>query len=508
MNGLRLPAPLRPILLACGAAFSLAACSVGPDYQRPDAPAPTAFKESKNWRPARPRDGVDRGAWWSVFHDAELNRLVPLVEVNNQNVAASLAAYEQSQALIREAQASLLPNVSGQYPATRSGEGGGVLSSGGSGTSSLGTSTSHAFARTAYYPQGSVGWTIDVWGKIRRQIESNVALAQADSALLANATLSAQTQLAVAYFNLRYQDSLKDLLERTTKIYQQTEQITLNQYNSGTVSKADLITAQTQVLNTQAQAIATEVPRQQYEHAIAVLAGRPPADLAIARGALAWSSPATPPGVPSTLLERRPDVAAAERTVAEQNAQVGVAVAAYYPSLTISAAGGFSGPNAFPFLAAYQIWSLGAAAADPLFDGGLRAAQLDAAKATWRQAVASYRQTVLSAFQQVEDQLVALRVYARELKVQVMARDAAAEAVRVYLNQYRAGTVAFTTVIVAEATLLADEEAVLATRQALFVANVNLIGALGGGFDAESLAAETAPPLIEAVARSGPIPPP
>ncbi len=238
------------------------------------------------------------------------------------------------------------------------------------------------------------------------------------------------------------------------------------------------------------------------------MAGRPPADLAIARGALAWSSPATPPGVPSTLLERRPDVAAAERTVAEQNAQVGVAVAAYYPSLTISAAGGFSGPNAFPFLAAYQIWSLGAAAADPLFDGGLRAAQLDAAKATWRQAVASYRQTVLSAFQQVEDQLVALRVYARELKVQVMARDAAAEAVRVYLNQYRAGTVAFTTVIVAEATLLADEEAVLATRQALFVANVNLIGALGGGFDAESLAAETAPPLIEAVARSGPIPPP
>jgi NodT family efflux transporter outer membrane factor (OMF) lipoprotein len=218
--------------------------------------------------------------------------------------------------------------------------------------------------------------------------------------------------------------------------------------------------------------------------------------------------PAVPSALPSTLLERRPDIAAAERTAAEQNALIGVAVAAYYPTITLSAAGGFSGANAFPFLAAYQIWSLGAAAADPLFDGGQRLAQVDAAKAAWRQSVATYRQTVLSAFQQVEDQLVALRVYARQIKIQEKARDEAAEAVKVYLNQYRAGTVAFTTVVVAEATLLASEEAVLVTRQALFVASVTLIEALGGGFDAQSLAAETAPPLIEAVARSAPIPPP
>ena len=291
------------------------------------------------------------------------------------------------------------------------------------------------------------------------------------------------------------------------KVYQETEKITLNQYNSGTVSKADLITAQTQVLNTQAQSIATQVPRQQYEHAIATLTGRPPADLSIPRGVLPAIPPAVPLTLPSTLLERRPDIASAERVVAEQNALIGVAVAAYYPQhLALGRRRFFraerlSLPRRLPDLVARR------ASADPLFDGGLRAAQVDAAKSTWRQSVANYRQTVLAAFQQVEDQLVALRVYSKEIKVQEKARDEAAEAVKVYLNQYRAGTVAFTTVVVAEATLLADEEAVLATRQALFVANVTLIEALGGGYDAASLAAKTAPPLIEAVARSVPIPP-
>ncbi len=507
MRLLPILARFRRFLPALGLPALLAACSVGPDYAKPSAPVPTKFKESKDWRTARPRDGAERGAWWSVYREPELNRLLPLVEVDNQNVAAAVAAHDQAEALIREAQASLFPMVAGQYPVTRTGAGAGVLSGGGGGTTSVGTNLSHAFAQTMFYPQGSVGWTLDVWGKVRRQIESNVALAQADSALLANATLSAQAQLAIAYFSLLYEDSLKSLLLRTVKAYQETERITKNQYDSGTVSKADLITAETQVLNTPAQAIATETPRQQYEHAIAVLTGRPPAEVVVPRGALPHNPPATPPGLPSTLLERRPDIAAAERTVAGQNASIGVAVAAYYPSITLSAAGGFEGPNAFPFLAAYQIWSLGAAAADPLFDAGLRSAQVDYAKAAWRQSVASYRQTVLAAFQQVEDQLVALRVYARQLRVQEKARDEAAEAVKVYLNQYRAGTVAFTTVVVAEATLLADEEAVLATEQALFVANVTLIEALGGGYDAGSLAAEQAPPLIEAVERSSPIPP-
>jgi NodT family efflux transporter outer membrane factor (OMF) lipoprotein len=481
--------------LACGGALLLAACTVGPDYVRPEAPTPVKFKELAGWRRAAPRDGLDRGDWWSVYRDPELNRLLPLVEIDNQTVASALAAYEQSQALVRESQASLLPGVTAQYNVTRAGQGGSL------------TTTGRPIAKTLFFPQGNLSWTIDVWGKIRRQVESNVAAAQADSALWSNAKLSAQAQLALNYFNLRTQDSLKTLLAQTVKNYQETLKITQNQYNGGTVSKADLITAETQVLNTQAQEIATDNLRGQYEHAIAALTGRPPADLSIPRGALPHTPPSVPVALPSTLLERRPDIAAAERVVQEQNALIGVAVAAYYPQITLSAAGGFQGPNAFPFTAAHEIWSLGAQAFDPLFDGGLRAAQLDASKAAWRQAVANYRQSALSAFQQVEDQLVALRVLARELTVQEKARDAAAEAVKVYLNQYRAGTVAFTTVVVAEAQLLNAETSALSTRQALFVANVTLIEALGGGYDAASLAAETAPPLIEAVERSLPLPP-
>jgi NodT family efflux transporter outer membrane factor (OMF) lipoprotein len=488
--------PVTNILLAGAGALSLASCTVGPDYLRPEAPAETHYKELAGWKRAVPRDGIDRGAWWSIYRDPELNRLLPQVEISNQTVAAALATYEVSQAVIRASQASLLPGVAANYDGLRSGEGKHLNAYG------------HTVAATDFYPQGTVSWTVDVWGKIRRQIESNVAGAQVDAALLANAKLSTQALLANAYFNLRAEDSLKSLLDRTVKIYQETETITRNQYNGGTVSKADLITAQTQVLNTQAAAINTDVLRAQYEHAIAQLIGRPPAELSIPRGALPHAPPAVPVGVPSTLLERRPDIAAAERAMQEQNALIGVAVAAYYPTLTLSAAGGFQGANAFPFLAAYQIWSLGAAAAEPLFDGGFRASQVDATKAAYRQFVASYRQTVLTAFQQVEDALVAQRVYAKELKVQEKARDEAAEAVKVYLNQYRAGTVAFTTVVVAEGILLTAEEAVLTTRQLLFVSNVNLIAALGGGYDADSLAAVTAPPLIEAVERSLPIPPP
>ena len=495
--------PMRPIstaaptkiALACASTLALASCTVGPDYLRPEAPTETHYKELAGWKHAVPRDGLDRGSWWSIYRDPELSGLESQVAVNNQTVAAALAAFEQSQALIRQSQASLLPGVVGNDNVTRAGAGRHVGSSG------------RTVATTNFYPQGSISWTLDVWGKIRRQIESNVSGSQADAALLANAKLSTQALLAAAYFNLRAEDSLKSLFERTVKIYQETETITRNQYNGGTVSKADLITAQTQVLTTQAQAINVDVLRSQYEHAIAQLIGRPPADLTIRPGALPHSPPQVPVGMPSTLLERRPDVAAAERVMKEQNALIGVAVAAYYPTLSLSAAGGFEGPNAFPFVAAYQIWSLGAAAADPLFDGGSRAAQVDLSKAVYRQAVASYRQTVLTAFQQVEDALVALRVYSKELKVQEKARDEAAEAVKVYLNQYRAGTVAFTTVVVAEGILLNNEEAVLTTRQSLFAASVNLIEALGGGYDAESLAAVTAPPLIEAVERASPLPP-
>jgi NodT family efflux transporter outer membrane factor (OMF) lipoprotein len=484
------------VALSCGAALLLTACTVGPDYLRPDTPTPVKYKELQGWKPAAPRDGIDRGAWWAIYKDPELSRLAAQVEINNQTVAAALATFEQSVALTRESQASLFPLVNANYSATRSGEGRNLAAAG------------RPLASTVFYPQGTVSWTVDVWGKVRRQIESNVALNQSDAALLANAKLSAQAQLAVAYFNLRYEDSQKALLERTVKIYRETLKITQNQYNGGTVSKADLITAENQVLSTEAQAIAVDSPRAQYEHLIANLMGRPPAELTIPRGALPHTPPAIPVALPSELLERRPDIAAAERTMQEENALVGVAVAAYYPQITFNAAGGFQGAAVLPFLAANQIWSIGGSALDPLFDGGLRAAQVDYSKATYRQAIANYRQTTLTAFQQVEDELAALRVIGKELKVLEKARDEAKEAVKVYLNQYKAGTVAFTTVVVAEATLLTDEEAVLTAQQSLFVANVMLIEYLGGGYDTNSLTAIMAPPLIEAVERSLPIPPP
>jgi NodT family efflux transporter outer membrane factor (OMF) lipoprotein len=477
------------------ALLGLCACTVGPDYLRPEAPVSTQFKELKGWRQARPRDGIERGRWWAIFRDSELDRLASQVAVTNQNVAAELAAYEQAKALVRESQSSLFPTVSTAWSGQRSGEG---KTLGGLG---------RAVVAGVSYPQGSVSWTLDIWGKVRRQTESNAAAAQADLATLENAKLSAQAQLAVAYFNLRTQDMLRALLARTVKAYQETLRITRNQYNSGTVSQADLITAETQVLNTQAQYEAAAVSRAQYEHAIAALIGRPPADLTVKIGALPHLPPAVPAALPASLLERRPDVAGAERTMQAQNALIGVAVAAYYPEISFSSAGGFEGANAFPLTAAHLIWSIGGQGADTLFDGGLRAAQTDAAQAAYRQAVASYRQTVLTAFQEVEDQLAALRFYARELKIQEKARDRAAEAVKVYLNQYSAGTVAFTTVVVAQATLLADEESVLATRQSLFNATVYLIEYLGGGFDASELLAEQPPPLTEAVARSLPVPP-
>jgi NodT family efflux transporter outer membrane factor (OMF) lipoprotein len=433
------------------------------------------FKELKGWKKATPFDGTDHGPWWHVFKDTTLDALVDQVDISNQTVAASAAAYDEARALIREAQANQFPQLSGSYSATRSGQGAASSQAG------------RTSAKTTFTPALSASWDLDLWGKIRRQVEGSVAGAQVSAADLANAKLSAQAQLAIAYFNLRAEDSLRDLLHQTIADYQRTLEISRNQYNAGTASKADLITAETQLLSTQAQEIGISVQRQQYEHAIAVLTGKPPADLTIAPRDLAHVPPSVPVTLPSTLLERRPDVSAAERMMQEENAAIGVATAAYYPDVSLSAALSFTGPNAFPFTAAQEIWSIGAAAADPLVDGGLRGAEVDAATATYRQSIATYRQTVLTAFQQVEDYLVAMRVERQELGVQEQAVTAAREAVDVYLNQYRAGTVPFTTVVVAEATLLSDQESALTTRQNLFVAAVNLIEALGGSWDVSKL---------------------
>jgi len=456
--------------------LSLAACTVGPDYIRPAAPVSPEFKEAKKgWKFATPRDAIDRGPWWSVYNDPLLSGLMSQVEISNQTVIASAAAYEQARAIIKEAQAGYFPTVTNGYSITGSHQG--------SASSSLG----RASTNVTYNPVANATWELDVWGRIRRTVESNSAAAQVSAADLQNAKLSEQATLATAYFNLRASDSLKDLLDRTIVQYKRTLEITRNQYKGGTVSQADLITAETQVLTTEAQAINVGVARAQYEHAIAVLIGRPPSELALKHGPLAMRIPHVPIIVPSALLERRPDIAAAERLLQENNALIGVAVANFYPVINLSGMFGFAGGTPLPISAANEAWSLAGSVTQTIFDGGLRSAELAAAKSTYEQSVASYRQTVLTAFQQVEDQLAALRILTEEAAKQDAAVKAARQAVQIYLNQYQAGTVSFTSVVTAEAILLSDEETALTIRQNLFVASVSLIEALGGGWDASLL---------------------
>lgn len=463
--------------------LSLAACTVGPDYSPQSAPVATHYKELtgrlKGWKVASPSDTLERGDWWGVYHDARLGLLLRQVEISNQTVAAQAAAYEEARALIREAQSALFPTLNGNYNYNRTRTG---PAAGGSGSASASAGRTASYS-TTFTPQLNGSWDLDVWGRVRRQIEANASAAQASAADLANAKLSAQAQLATAYFELRAADSLRDLLTRTVAQYKRTLTITQNQYNAGVVSQADVITAQTQLLATQAQLINVGAARAQYEHAIAMLIGRPPTELTIASHLLAGQIPKIPVAVPSTLLERRPDIAGAERTMEQENALIGVAIAGYFPDITLSGLLEWIGTHPLPFNIANAVWSLGAAGSETIFNGGLTGAQVDAARALYWQSVANYRSTVLTAFQQVEDELSNIRVYSQQLGIEQQAVAAARRAVDIYMNQYQAGTVAFTTVVTAEATLLGDEEAELTVRQNLFVASVSLIEALGGGWD-------------------------
>jgi NodT family efflux transporter outer membrane factor (OMF) lipoprotein len=463
------------------AVAALAGCTVGPDYKPAPAPVPTHFKELKGWKLATPSDALDRGDWWAPYRDPKLALLLRQVEVSNQNVALQAAAYEQARALIREAQANLFPVVTATYTGTHTHTGPAALST----TGVAGAES------TTYTPQLSGTWDLDVWGKVRRQIESNASAAQASAADLANVKLSQQALLATAYYNLRAEDELADLLRRTLVQYRETQRVTQNKVDAGccappltSVTPADLALAKAQVENTEAQLINVGVLRAQNEHAIAMLIGRPPAELGIGHWSLQGAYlPHIPVTVPSTLLERRPDIAQAERTMQQQNALIGVAEAAFYPDLSLSATLQWVGKTPFPFNVANEVWSLGGQASEVLFEGGLRSAELDAARAVYWQSVATYRQTVLTAFQQVEDQLATIRILTRQLAVQRQAVKDASEAVRVYTNQYNAGTIDLTVLVTGQVTLLADEEAELTIRQDLFLATVSLIEALGGTWD-------------------------
>ena len=466
--------------------LALTGCTIGPNYSREAAPVPAHFKELKGWKRAAPSDDIARGDWWTVYKDSALNTLLPQIEVSNQTVAAAAAAYEEARAVIREAQAALFPVGTAGYNVTRTRTGPlAVGSNTSAGAGSLGgTGRRGAIYTTTYTVPISATWDLDVWGRIRRQIESNTSGGQASAADLDNAKLAAQAQLAIAYFNLRASDSLIALLASTITEYKKTYDIVNNQYKAGyAVTAGDVATADAQIATTEAQLANARALRAQFEHAIAVLTGRPPAELGIGPRNLAQHIPKTPVTVPSVLLERRPDIAAAERTMQEENALIGVAEAAWFPDISLSAIIQYIGPIPLPLNISRSIASISANATETFFNGGLTAAQVDAARAAYWQSVANYRQTVLTAFQQVEDELAAIRYLSRQVEQEQRAVRDQRTAVDVFLNQFRAGTVAFTTVVVAEIQLLADQEAELTARQNLFLASVNLIVALGGGWD-------------------------
>ncbi len=468
---------IRPAAMA--ALALLVACTVGPDYHRPLAPTPAAYKALKGWQPSRPQAALPRGAWWSIYRDPVLDRLEREVAVSNQTLKAAAAAYRQSRALVAEARAAYFPVVG--------------LSGAGTRAQAAASDGLRRAPATTYDLTAGASWQVDLWGRIARTVEGQVANAQASAADLAAATLSAQGALAADYFTLRVDDALEGLLRQTVKAYARALQITENQYRAGTAPPSDVVQAKAQLAATRAQEIDVGVQRAAIEDAIAALIGKPAGAFSLAPAPLALWVPVVPPGLPSALLQRRPDIAAAERRMAAANAGIGVAESAFFPDLTLSASYGYSSTALSKLIQApSSFWSLGPALAATLLDGGLRSAEVQAAKAAYAQSVANYRETVLTAFQQVENYLAALRILSREATAQAAAVAASREAERLIFNQYRAGTVAYTSVVTEQAIALGNERTALAVLQNRLTASVALIEALGGGWRTRDLPSATA----------------
>jgi NodT family efflux transporter outer membrane factor (OMF) lipoprotein len=461
------------------AAVLLSACTVGPDYQRPSAPVPAQYKEA-GWKVGEPLDAIDRGAWWSVYRDPLLDDLEKQIDISNQNLKAAEAAFQQAEWIVTQARAGFFPTVDLNASAQRSRTGGGSSSSTGAGRS--------GFVSSVFSTSASASWVPDLWGKIRRTVESNVASAQASAGDLASARLSAQGALASDYLQLRMADELKRLLDSAANYYAESLRIIRNQYQSGTADQSAVSQAEAQLESTQAQAIAVGVTRAQLEHAIAVLIGKPPAEFSIPPTEARIAVPVIPAEMPSALLERRPDIATSERQMAAANAQIGVAVAAFYPTITLSGDAGTSALTLNRLLATSgRFWAFGSTLAETVLDAGARHAVVEQTLAVFDQTIANYRQSVLTAFQQVEDELAALRILAQQAEVQDKAVSAAFEAERIINNQYLAGTVAYTSVIVAQQTALSNAETAVNIRQSRLVASAALIQALGGGWDTTQL---------------------
>lgn len=482
-----LRSPLNILTAAALLVAAVSACAIGPNYHRPAAPVPQRFKEAEGWKPAEPREAASGADWWSVYDDATLDSLEKQIDISNQTLKASEAAWREAMALVTQTRAGLLPVIGVSATGTRSGGPGA-----GASVAAGAAAAAQSHPRNQFELAGTGSWDIDIWGKIRRTIESDVANARASEADLAAARLSAQAQLAIDYIALRVTDEQQHLLDETVEAFKRSLEITQNQYHVGVVAKADVITAETQLDGAESQQIAIGVTRATLEHAIAVLIGKPPGDFSLPPATLGTVVPVTPIGVPTALLERRPDIAAAERRMAAANAQVGIAISAYFPDLTLNGSYGYASSVVSGLVKApNNLWSFGGTAADTLLDFGARPAQVRQARAAYDAAVANYRQTVLAAFQQVEDELATLRILEQQVQVQEQTVKSANLAVQLTLNQYKAGTVAYTSVITAQTIALADAQTLLNIRQSRLSASVTLIEALGGGWNAASLGTST-----------------
>jgi NodT family efflux transporter outer membrane factor (OMF) lipoprotein len=473
-----------PALAALVAALA-GGCTVGPDYVRPSVVTPDAYKENVGWKVAEPRDHTLRGSWWELFGDPQLNALEEQVSISNQNLLVAEATYRQARALVRQARAAYFPTVTAGVGYTRSRQSDTLGSA--SGTSSSGRTTTNQPVSTFQLPI-DVAWTPDFWGRVRRTVESGRDSAQASAGDLETARLSFQAELAQDYFQLRMLDAQHKLLDDTVIAFDTALRLTRNRYASGVASRVDVVQAETQLKTTMAQAIDVGVARQQTEHAIALLVGQPASTFSIPANPLAIGPPPIPVGVPSALLERRPDIAAAERRMAAANAQIGVAIAAYYPTVTLSFSGGLeSGSVSQWFTWPSRFFSVGPSITETVYDGGLRAAQTDQARAAYDGSVATYRQTVLTAFQGVEDNLAALRILEEEARVEAEAVRAAQESVVLTTNQYKAGIVSYLNVITVQTIALTDEITAVQIHGRRMAAAVLLIQALGGGWTVDEL---------------------
>ncbi|MEG7361678.1 efflux transporter outer membrane subunit [Pseudomonas citronellolis] len=457
----------------------LAGCMVGPDYHRPSAPTPVAFKEAAGWKAARPADAVAKGDWWKLYGDLRLDSLMAQVNLSNQTVAQYGAQYREAQALVRETRAGLLPTVTGSFSSTRSQTGSG------SGSSSQTGSSAQGEAGNSHSASVSASWELDLWGKLRRGVERDSASAEASAADLANALLSARSELAQAYFKLRVADLQIDLYGKTVQAYTRYVAVTQNKYDAQISSRADLAQAQNQLESARASLLASQWARAQYEHAIALLVGKAPADFSLAAD-LNWRYvvPSIPVGVPTALLERRPDIAAAEREMAAANASVGVAVAAYYPDLTLDVSGGYQGSSISHLVnVPNRFWSIGPSFSGTLLDFGATRASVEQYRASYDAQVALYRQTVLTALGEVEDYLVQLRTQEPQLAALERAVAAAAESARVTYDQYEAGKIDYLDVATTQATLLSQRQSLLSLTSTQMVTSVQLIAALGGSWE-------------------------